>query len=236
MYKFLICCSSVFTFSGCVIKKNIYYDTQSVLRNLDKPVKKKSICILTFNDIRKDVAGNEIYIQKPREIYENKEIYCINSELHYRKVPVAQQMAWMLADHLTKRGTFKNVTVNKKDSADYIIECNLARITGKQHLPKVIKEAMAAGGAIGGAVGGVIAGASVANIKSKAFVSFALTDVKIYDKDMKLLIEMGSFAKDYEEELHPDANCWCSYENVRNKLKEFYSELVFEIENRISEL
>jgi len=53
---------------------------------------------------------------------------------------------------------------------------------------------------------------------------------------MKLLAELGSFAKDYEELSHPDAGCWCSYDNVKDKLKDFYSELIIQIENKIEEL
>ena len=198
----------------------------------------KTICILSFNDVRKDVAGNEIYIQKSREIFENKEAFCINSEQHYKKTPLSLQMALMLAEHMMKRNTFKDVVVNNKDSADYIIECSLAKITGKQHLPMVVREGPVVGSLIigSGGIGAGVGNAISAKVKSKAFVSYAITEVKIFDKNMKLLVELGSFAKDYEEELHPDADCWCSYNNVKSKLEDFYSEFIIEIENKIKGL
>lgn len=228
MNKFIVYIIVFFLCISCTVQKTIYYDTQSIPQNFEKPAVKKSICILTFNDIRKEVAGNDLYLQKPKEIFENKQSFCINSEEHYKKNPLGVQMAWMLAKHMIQRGTFKSVVVDNKDSADYVIECNLARITGKQHLPQVVRNAPTVGGVIGGVI--------VMGVKSKAFVSIAITDVKIYDKSGKLVVDMGSFSKDYEEELHPDAGCWCSYDNVKNKLKNFYSEFVFQIENRIEEL
>jgi hypothetical protein len=228
--------SIVFISVSCAVQKTVYYDTSTVPANPNKLISKKSICILKFNDIRKDIPGNEIFIQKPKEIIENNKTYCINSEEYYKKTPLSEQMAWMLADHMTKRGTFKSVTVDKKDSADYIIECNLARITGKQHLPDEIRGRIGTSAVIGGVIGAGIGKVSTANIKSKAIVSFAITDVKIYDKNMNLLAELGSFAKDYEEETHPDVKCMCSYDNVRDKLKDFYSEFIIEVENKIIEL
>jgi hypothetical protein len=221
---------------SCVTNKTVYYKTEKIQKNMQPPAKKKSLCVLSFNDIRKDVAGNELYLTQPREIFENGEAYCINSEIHYKKVPLSTQMAAMLADHLFTRQTFKNVVLDNKDSADYVIQCNLARLTAKQHLPGSVRGGAAIGAVAGGAVGGIIGGAVSSFVKSKAFVSIALTEIKVYDKNMNLLIDMESFAKDFEYESNPDSNCWCSYENVKNKLKVFYTELVYQIENRIEEL
>lgn len=223
-------------FSACTVQKTVYYDTNTIPKNLNPPENKKSLSILMFNDIRHDVAGNEVYLQKPREIFENKKTYCINAEQHYKKIPLSTQMSMMLVDHLQKRATFKNVFLNTKDSADFIIECNLARLTSKQHLPAAVRSVPAAAGTVGGAIGAGIGIAATSFIKSKYTVSIALTDVKIYDKSMNLLTELGSFAYDYEEESTPDAACWCSYNNVKEKLKLFYSEFIIQLENRISEL
>jgi len=182
MYKVIVWSSLIFISVSCAVQKTVYYDTQNIPPNPHQPSIKKTICILTFNDIRMEVAGNEVYLRNPREVYEKKEIYCINSEQHYKKVPLGLQMAWMLADHMMKRGTFKDVVVNNKDSADYIIECNLARITGKHHLPKEIRVIPATGAVIGGVVGMGLGTAYVASIKSKALVSIALTEVKYTTK------------------------------------------------------
>lgn len=216
------------TLLGCTVQKTVYYETDNISKNLSPSAQKKSICILQFIDIRHEVAGNDIYLTKAREIFENNKTYCINSEQHYKKNPVSTQMTMMLADHLQKRGTFKNVYINKKDSADFVIECKLARITSKQHLPESIK--------VGPVAGGLIGAAAVSFIKSKNEVSFALTDVKIYDNNMNLLVELGSFANDYEEETHPDASCWCAYNNVKTNLKKFYTDFIYQLENRIEEL
>jgi hypothetical protein len=222
--------------SACTVQKTVYYDTHTVPKNLNPPENKKSVSILIFNDIRNDVAGNEVYLQKPREIFENKKTYCINSEQHYKKIPLSTQMSMMLVDHLQKRETFSHVFLNKKDSADFIIECNLARLTSKQLLPEAIRSGPAAAGAVGGAIGAGIGLAATSFIKSKYTVSIALTDVKVYDKNMNLLAELGSFANDYEEESNPDAACWCSYNNVKDKLKEFYTEFIVQLESRIEKL
>lgn len=220
---------------SCMTYKTIYYTTDDIPKNQKAKIN-KTVCVLSFNDIRKDVAGNELYLTKPREIYEEGKTFCINSELHYKKFPMATQIAAMLADHLFTRKTFKNVELDKKDSADYIIQGNLARLTSKQLLPKVVRGAPAVGGAIGGAVGGAIGGVISSFVKSKAIISIALTEVKVYDRDMNLLLDLGSFAKDFEEEMDTDPGCWCAYENLKSKLKLFNTELVNEIENKIGDI
>ena len=137
-------------------------------------------------------------------------------------------MSSMLTSHLSKRNGFRKVIFDSKGTADYQIKCSLARITAKQHLPNSVRE----GAFIGGAVGGVI----ISFVKSKAIVSIALTDIKVYDKNMNLILELESFARDFEDEFKVDNNCWCSYENIKDKLKIYYSEFAKQIEVELSKL
>jgi len=58
----------------------------------------------------------------------------------------------------------------------------------------------------------------------------------VFDKQNNLIATVGNFRKEYEGEFPADANCFCIYQNVNQKLLEFNEELIsllsMEIQNR----
>jgi hypothetical protein len=186
-----------------------------------------SISIQTFEDIRYQSEINYIHLNsRAWEVRINGERSCINSEVLYR-TPVAEQMTAVFAHHLARRVPQLTVFINERENADYRLEARVRYFHGIQRF------------SVGAAVGaqfGLIGALATANATSEGTIIIELTDIKVFDSQNNLVVEIGDFRKKYEGEFPVSANCLCIYQNVNQKLMNFNDELIglllLEIRNR----
>jgi phenylpyruvate tautomerase PptA (4-oxalocrotonate tautomerase family) len=214
----------VTVFSSCTINKTITYSTKDIQSNQDQKLSKIIFDVEEFTDKRKDSSDNGIFYVNPRKCKLDGQQVCINSERHYKKEPVPRQITHMLVEHLNKKNSFKTVVMNKKDTADYYISGNLTKFYGKQGFSTA---------AAVGAQFGLIGALATAGAKTKGKIIFEITDLKIYDKKNQVVKDIGTFRKEYEGDFPADAYCWCIFDNVNAKLKEYFTELIGTIETEL---
>jgi phenylpyruvate tautomerase PptA (4-oxalocrotonate tautomerase family) len=176
-----------------------------------------SFSVQTFEDIRSESKINEThFIAKQWNAKINGKQSCINSEVLY-KVPVAEQMTAIFAQHLTKKLPQISVVINQKEDADYYLEATIKHFYGIQEFSTA---------AAVGAQFGLIGALATANVKTDGKIVIELTDIKVFDKQNNLITSMSNLRKEYEGEFPADANCFCIYRNVNQKLSEFNDELI----------
>ncbi|TAE83712.1 MAG: hypothetical protein EAY81_08305 [Bacteroidetes bacterium] len=213
-------------FSSCVLNKRIVYKTTDIQLNEEPKLSSIVLNIEEFSDKRKDSSENAIFFGTHKEYDENKQVFCINAERHYKKAPVNKQISNLLVEHLIKTGSFKNVVLNNKDSADYSVRGNLTYFYGKQEYSMA---------ALVGSAFGLIGAIATANETTKGKVIFELTDLKIYDRNNQVVADIGTFRKEFSGEMHADASCWCIYDNVNTKLKVYFTQLITLIETELED-
>jgi len=186
-----------------------------------------SLSIQTFGDIRSESEMNEIQlVSKQWNAKIDGKQSCINSEVLY-KIPVAEQMTAIFAQHIEKQLPQIKVFINQKENADYHLEANIKHFSGIQKFST---------SAAIGAQFGLIGALATANAKTHGKIIIELTDIKLFDKQNNLISSVGDLRKEYEGEFPADANCLCIYQNVNQKLSEFNEELIklllLEIQNK----
>lgn len=212
---------------SCTVNKRISYKTKDIQSNSDLKLSKIILDIEEFTDKRKDNTDNEIFYVNGRQCKLEGQRVCINSEKHYKNETVTLQITRMLVDHLNKRNSFKAVVKDKKDTANYYITGNLTKFYGKQGFSSA---------AAVGAQFGLIGALASSGAKTKGKIIFEITDIKIYNKNNQLIKDLGTFKKEYEEDFSADANCFCIYNNVNIKLKDYFSSLISTIETEIKNI
>ncbi len=216
-----------FVFNACTINRSITYSTSDIQAFEDRPLSHLSVTIMEFTDARREVAGNDLQFKDSRQTFMQSKIHCVNSERHYKTSPISKQITQMLIAHLNKKKTFKQVQLNNIDSCDYVITATVARFNGLQPVTTLSRV---------GPQFGLIGGVAASFAKSVTKTSFAITDIKVLDKNMVLVKDLGSFAMEFEDELFVDAECWCIYENVNEKLKDFNKEFIQFLETEMASI
>ena len=209
---------------GCKINKPIKYKLKNIDINTEKNLAEVVFDIEYFLDKRNETIDNMILFANPKNTKIDGINACVNSERHYKKSPVTVQFVETLNKHLIKRNTFKRALVNKKDSADFYITASLFQFSSKQVLSNA---------AVVGAQFGLIGALATANTKSYGKIVIELKDIKLFNAKDELVKDLGKFRKEYEGDFHADANCWCAYDNINTKLKEYNSEFINLIEKEI---
>ena len=186
-----------------------------------------SLSVQTFEDIRSQSEINATHFTaKQWQVKINGEKSCINSEVLY-KTPVTEQMSAIFAQHLAKKIPQISVFTNQKEYADYYLEAKVKHFYGIQKFSTA---------AAVGAQFGLIGALATAGAKTMGTIIIELTDIKVFDKQNNLIATVGDLRKEYEGEFSADANCFCIYQNVNQKLSEFNDELIsllsMEIQNR----
>lgn len=210
--------------ASCTANKAIIYRTKDIQGDQDQKLSKIIFDIEEFSDKRKDSSDNAILYANPKQFKLNRRQVCINSERHYKKSPATRQITTMLVEHLRKVNSFKAVVMNKKDTADYYISGNLTHFYGKQGF---------SASASVGAQFGLIGALATAGAKTKGNIIIEITDIKIYDKSNQVIKNIGTFRREYEGDFAADAYCWCIFNNVNEKLKEYFTELIVAIETSV---
>lgn len=215
----------VIALSSCTVNKTISYSIKDVpSNNKDQNLSRLILDVEEFADKRKDIKDNTILFNNPKQFKLDGQPVCINSEKHYKKSPVTRQITNMLVDHLNKRNSFKTVVMNKKDTADYYLSGSLTRFYGKQGYSTAASV---------GAAFGLIGALATAGTKTKGKIIIEITDLKIFDKNNRLVKDIGTITKEYEDVFPADAYCWSIFNMVNVKLKDYFSELIETIETEL---
>lgn len=224
--KMLVVFVGLFMLSGCAATQKIGYKLDDIETVKAPPPSCADIVfdVQAFEDIRQTVKENEIVFTKDKSTKKNDRTVCINSEKYYEKGAVAYQIACAISDHLNKRGSFKLVTVNKKEEADYYLTGNLKRFYGEQGY-----STSASAGAQFGLLGALL----TAGAKTKGFIVIKFTDLAIHDKSGNVLKRLDDISEKFEGDFPADAYCWCIYRNCNDKLKAVVDQLARDIEGVI---
>lgn len=203
--------------SSCAINKPIYYYADDIWpekKNTPIPI---SVSIQMFEDNRMNIEENSLLFNSLRQVKLDSNQVCINAERHYRKDTVVAQIPKMLTKHLNNLEVFSRVLYNKKEVCDYYITATLNSYFAKQEYSTA-----AAIGASFGLMGAI----ATAGIKTSGNIIIDISDVKMFDKQGNLVLDIGSFYKEYEEEMSVTGDCFSIYDNINRRLKEFNSFLI----------
>ena len=213
---FCYCC--VLIMISCSPTMKIAYNTDNLnLLETDK-INNISLSVQFFEDIRSQSENNFLHLTSDLwTVRINNEKSCINSEVLYKKTPVGQQMSTIFAEHLSKKMPQLIVYFNQKEYADYYLEATVKYFQGTQKFST---------GAAVGAQFGLIGALATAGAKTQGTIIIELAEVKVFDKQNNLIISIDNLRKEYEGEFPADANCYCIYNNMNQKLSEFNDDLI----------
>jgi len=210
--------------TSCTMNQKISYSTKNIEINHDTELSTLVLDIEEFTDNRKDNPDNYVLFTKSKDASIDGKIRCINSEKNYKKEPVTLQLSRMLVDHMNLRNSFKKVVLNKKDTADYYIKGDLRNFYGNQKYSTAASV---------GAQFGLIGALATAGVKTEGKIIFEISDIKIYDRNNQIIKTIGTFKREYVGDFPADAYCWCMFQNVNNKLKDYFTELIAKVESEI---
>ncbi|MDR0437395.1 MAG: hypothetical protein LBH22_03735 [Bacteroidales bacterium] len=202
--------------ASCKPAQRITYNTNK-LNTIEIRNDNRSLSVQTFEDIRSQSEQNATHFASQKwQVRINGEQTCINSEVLY-KTPVAEQMTFIFAEHLSKQVPQLKVSINQKEHSDYYLEAKIRHFYGRQKFSTA---------AAVGAGFGLIGALATAGAKTEGTVIIELADIKLFNRQGDLIAMIGDFRKEYEGEFPADAHCYCIYANVNQKLAEFNEDLI----------
>lgn len=94
---------------GCTVSQKIVYKTDNITAPQSiKPIP-ANVEVWVFNDNRASLEENDVLFKNPRQVRLNGKQTCINSERHYKKDTVVNQLSKILVEHFNKAGLFRYV-------------------------------------------------------------------------------------------------------------------------------
>jgi hypothetical protein len=205
---------------GCTVSQKITYQTD----DLAAPQSVKTIPIWVevqiLSDNRTQADGNKILFTDPRQTRRDGMSVCINSEEHYKKDTVVNQISKMMSEHFNKARLFKGAFYNQSNYSGYYLTGTLNSFYGEQEFST---------GALVGSQFGLVGALTTSGIKTPGKIIIDNSDIRLFKKDGTLVKDFGSFYKEYDEDMKADGYCWCIYANMNEKLKDFNSHLVEKI-------
>jgi hypothetical protein len=207
-------------FTACTPSRYIVYSVNNITIPASLETIPINVDIKTLTDNRANIEENKILFTSQREASINHKTVCINAEKHYNKEPVVNQITQLLFKHINKARLFTNANINDTISSDYYLTGTLNSFYGEQDY------------SVGAAVGaqfGLIGALATANLKTPGKIMIEISDLKLFRKDGTLVMEFGDFSKEYKDNFPADAYCWCIYETINVKLKDFNAQLIEKI-------
>jgi len=207
-------------FISCSMNQKIVYKTDNIpaLSN-SIPI---TVSIKEFSDERKNNSENLLFFDNGKQTKHDKKTVCINSERHYKKETVTLQISRQIAEHFDRIKLFQQTTFVDNSQTDYYLTGSLSYFYGVQ------------GFSTAAAVGsqfGLIGALATSGAKTPAEIIIEIKDIALYDKNGNLVQDFGTYRKNYSEELHADAYCWCIYGNINQKFQDFTNGLAEKIRN-----
>jgi len=210
---------------SCVTSRYINYSVNNIIVPKDAESIPINVDIRTLTDNRAMIEDNMVLFTDPRETTINKKRMCINSEKHYNQESVVNQITRILVKHINSAKLFSNATFNENIDSIYYLTGALYCFYGEQEFSLKAKDAVAIG-AMFGLVGGMIGGAISDNIKTPGTIVIEISDLKLFRKDGTLVKDLGNFSQEYKGDFKENGSCWCIYETVNVKLKDFNTKLI----------
>lgn len=207
---------------GCTVSQKIGYK----MNDLDTPQSAQTIPAIVevrvFDDNRVNISENEVLFNNSRNIRLHGKQTCINSEKHYKKDTVANQLSRILTAHFNKARLFTQSVYGQDPNSDYYLTATLNSFYAEQEFSTA-----SAVGASFGLVGAI----ATAGAKTPGKIIIDVSGVSLYRKDGTLIKDFGNFYKEYKDDFNADASCWCVYWNANEMLKDFNTHLIEKIRN-----
>ena len=202
---------------GCTVSQKIVYKTDNITAPQSiKPIPAK-VEVWVFNDNRASIEENDVLFKNPRQVRLNGKQTCINSERHYKKDTVVNQLSKMLVEHFNKAGLFSMCYYKQNPQSNYYLIGTLNSFYAEQKFST---------GAAVGAQLGLLGALATAGIKTPGTIIIDISDLRLYKKDGTHVKDFGNFYKEYKDEFKADAACWCAYWNANEMLKDFNTHLI----------
>ncbi len=212
---------------GCTISQKIVYTTNDLVvseSSLPLPI---VVDVRVFADNRANIAENELLFRKPRSLKINRTTMCINSERHYKKDTVVNQLSMMMVAHFNQARLFRQAYYNQSPHSTHYLTGTLNSFYGEQEFSTA---------AAIGAQFGLIGALATSNIKTPGRIVIDVSDLKLYNYDGTLVKELGDLYKEYNDDFRADAACWCVYWNANDMLKDFNTHLIEKIRHELAEI
>lgn len=214
-----------FILVSCSMSQRISYRTD----NLPVPQEATTIPIMVdvriLTDNRAQLKENAILFTDPRQTSVEGKTTCINSEKHYKKDSVSAQMTRILVQHFNKAKLFNLATCNQNESTGYYFTGTINCFYGQQGFSTA---------AMVGSQFGLLGALATAGAKTPGKIIIEIADMKLFKNDGTLVKDFGNFYKEYKEDLPADGYCWCIYNNINEKLKDYNQHLVEKIRSDLS--
>lgn len=212
---------------ACTISQKIVYKTDDLSIPQNVKTIPAMVEVRVFEDNRANVEENSILFNYPRRLMLNGEKTCINSEKHYKKDTVVNQIAKIMVEHFNQARLFKMSFYKQSQESNYYLTGTLNSFYAEQEFSTA---------AAFGAQFGLIGALATAGIKSPAIIIIDISDLKLYKKDGTLVKDFGGFYKEYKDDYKADAYCWCVYWNANEMLKDFNTHLIEKIRNDMADI
>lgn len=210
---------------GCTVNQKIVYKTDDLSASQTVMPIPAMVEVRIFEDNRVNIEENGILFNNPRQMKLNGKQTCINSEKHYKKDTVVNQISKIMVDHFNKARLFSMSFYNQSQHSNYYLTGTLNSFYCEQEF--------STGAAIGASFG-LIGALATAGIKTPGKIIIDISDLKLYKKDGNLVKDFGNFYKEYKDDFKADANCWCAYWNANQMLKDFNTHLIEKIRNDLA--
>ncbi len=213
-------------FFGCTISQKITYKTDELSKSPNAYMIPAKVAVKVLKDNRENIEENAVLFDNPRQIKLNGEQTCINSEKHYKKDTVVNQITKIMVAHFNEAKLFEKAYYQKSEYSGYYLSGKLNRFYAEQKFST---------GAAVGASFGLIGALATSGIKTPGKIIINISDLKLFNQDGTLVKDFGNFYKEYNNDFQADAYCWCAYWNANEKLKEFNTHLIEKIRNDLAE-
>jgi hypothetical protein len=214
-----------FLVTSCVMNQKISYRTDDITgAPATLPV---MVEIRVFDDNRATIEENTILFNSPRQVRLDGKQTCLNSEKHYRRDTVANQVSRMMVEHFNKARLFRMTFYDRSEHSNYYLTGSLNSFYAEQEF----STAKAVGAQFG-----LIGALATAGVKTPGKVIIDVSDLKLCRKDGTVVKDFGSFYKEYNDDFKADSACWCAYWTANEMLKDFNSHLIEKIRNDLAEV
>jgi len=146
---------------------------------------------------------------------------------NYKKDSVSAQMTRIMVEHFNRAKLFILSFCNDSSVSGYYLTCRINFFYGEQGFSKA---------AAVGAQFGLLGALATSGAKTPGKIIIDISDIKLFKKDGTLVKDFGDFYKEYKEDLNADAYCWCIYNNMNEKLKDYNTHLVEKIRNDLADV
>lgn len=229
----IMMCVVAMIISSCAMTHKVRYDMSDIAPAKTKTLEQYVLDIQPIEDIRKDTWANIILWGDSRKIYLEQKQQCVNIEKHYDNGVISTEITQLIAEHIKVKGYFKDVTINRKESADFRVSGKLEQFFGRREFSTTGQTTSMTSfqfGAIGTAIGSLINAA----MSAPGEVVIVFKNIEIRDRSGKLISSIDELRFQETKDMRLDGNCWNVYGYVDDGLKIINEYMAGKISSAIS--